>query len=176
MTANLAETAGWRGAAEMLSALAKDLDAGVTRELGALVAVADDPDSGWVMTTARARALWSAGLQTPGAVAEAELEDVAAAVARAERRVVMTGGVAGESAGGDEGGREGERRGRKEERGAGKSASANRAAREIVAACRALEARRLAAEAEANQSEGEEPDDPGSDEDADIHDEAWTRC
>ena len=34
------------------------------------------------MTTA-ARALWSAGLQTPGAVAEAELEDVAAAVARA---------------------------------------------------------------------------------------------
>jgi hypothetical protein len=176
MTANLAETAGWRGAAEMLSALAKDLDAGVTRELGALVAVADDPDSGWVMTTARARALWSAGLQTPGAVAEAELEDVAAAVARAERRVVVTGGVAGESAGGDEGGREGERRGRKEERGAGKSASANRAAREIVAACRALEARRLAAEAEANQSEGEEPDDPGSDEDADIHDEAWTRC
>ena len=67
MAANLAETAGWRAMAELLTNLSRDLDAGVARELNALMAVAADPEKGWAMTAGRARGLFAAGLRDPGA-------------------------------------------------------------------------------------------------------------
>ena len=145
MAANLAETAGWRAMAELLTNLSRDLDAGVARELNALMAVAADPEKGWAMTAGRARGLYAAGLRDPGAVAAAAEEDVVDAVRRADRPRGGAGGDYGTAAG----------------------TSARRAAREIVAACRAHEMRRLAAVLDANEPGvgddergGEDPEDP----------------
>ena len=144
MAANLAETAGWRAMAELLTNLSRDLDAGVARELNALMAVAADSEKGWAMTAGRARGLFAAGLRDPGAVAAAAEEDVVDAVRRADRPRGGAGGDNGTAAG----------------------TSARRAAREIVAACRAYEMRRLAAVLDANEPGvgddergGEDPED-----------------
>jgi len=165
MAANLATAAGWRGVASLLDALSRELDAGARRELAALVAVGRDAprrgEMAWTMTVARARALFKAGIKTPGAVLEAGEEDVRDAVAKADR--VRAGPAAGTTRDGRERREEDEksaldvlsRRNPLKKRNvaattAAASVAAARAARELVEACRQFEMRRLAAEVDAS--------------------------
>jgi DNA polymerase theta len=95
MAGNLAATAGWHNIADLLGGLARELDSGVKRELSSLMAVGEGAGGGtgsyptgasggnslgWVMTVSRARALYKAGLKTPGKVAEVGAGDASAPI------------------------------------------------------------------------------------------------
>ena len=161
MAANLATAAGWRGVASLLDALSRELDAGARRELAALVAVGRDAprrgEMAWTMTVARARALFKAGIKTPGAVLEAGEEDVRDAVAKADRtRAEFAAGTTRD----EKARREEDERSALDDKKikkrnvaattAAASVAAARAARELVEACRQFEMRRLAAEVDAS--------------------------
>ena len=161
MAANLATAAGWRGVASLLDALSRELDAGARRGLAALVAVGRDAprrgEMAWTMTVARARALFKAGIKTPGAVLEAGEEDVRDAVAKADRtRAEFAAGTTRD----EKARREEDERSALDDKKikkrnvaattAAASVAAARAARELVEACRQFEMRRLAAEVDAS--------------------------
>jgi len=114
------------------------------------------------MTVARARALFKAGIKTPGAVLAAGEEDVRDAVAKADR--VRAGPAAGTTRDGkarreedaksaldvSSRGNPLQKRNKQTATTAAASVAAARAARELVEACRQFEMRRLAAEVDAS--------------------------